>query len=147
MKGAGRRGQSRAAEPSDPPTKAATRPSTVPEAVYGPGDVSGGSSQMSTEMMDELSKPIKAVEEKWKLLPHFLRMRGLMRQHIDSFNYFINTEMKQIVAARSNVEVTSDSDPKFYLRYTNVYVGEPSLEEEAFVTSRGWLIFADCFQR
>jgi DNA-directed RNA polymerase III subunit RPC2 len=39
---------------------------------------------------DELVKPIKPVEEKWKLLPHFLRMRGLMRQHIDSFDHFIN---------------------------------------------------------
>ena len=28
----------------------------------------------------ELSKPIKKVEEKWKLLPYFLRLRGLMRQ-------------------------------------------------------------------
>lgn len=25
---------------------------------------------------EELTKPIKTVEEKWKLLPHFLKMRG-----------------------------------------------------------------------
>lgn len=33
--------------------------------------------------IDELTKPIKAVEEKWKLLPHFLRMRGnlIIRNH------------------------------------------------------------------
>jgi DNA-directed RNA polymerase III subunit RPC2 len=87
--------------------------------------------------INELTKPIKAVEEKWKLLPHFLRMRGLMRQHIDSFNYFINVDIKQIVAARSNCEVRSEADPKFFLRYTDIYVGEPNLEEEAFVTSNG----------
>ena len=40
--------------------------------------------------MDELMKPVKAVEEKWKMIPHFLRMRGLMRQHIDSYNHLIN---------------------------------------------------------
>ena len=85
--------------------------------------------------VDELTKPIKAVEEKWKLLPHFLRLRGLMRQHIDSFNHFINFDMKQIVAARSNQEVRSEADPKFFLRYTDIYVGEPNLEEEAFVTT------------
>ena len=85
--------------------------------------------------MDDLTKPIGAVEEKWKLLPHFLRMRGLMRQHIDSFNHFINVDIKQIVAAKSNHEVRSEADPKFYLRYTDIYVGEPNLEEEAFVTS------------
>ena len=87
------------------------------------------------ESMDELLKPIKTVEEKWKLLPHFLRLRGLMRQHIDSFNHFIRVEIKNVVAAKSNFEVTSDADPKFYLRYTDIYIGEPSVEEEAFVTS------------
>jgi len=30
--------------------------------------------------ISELSKPVKKVEEKWKLLPYFLRLRGLMRQ-------------------------------------------------------------------
>jgi len=89
------------------------------------------------ETMDELSKPIKSVEEKWKLLPHFLRMRGLMRQHIDSFNNFLKVEIKNIVAARSNHEVRSDADPKFYLRYTDIYVGEPNVEEESFVTTNG----------
>eukprot|EP01041_Mallomonas_annulata_P009010 gene9010-18650_t len=87
------------------------------------------------DTLDELVKPIKAVEEKWKLLPHFLRMRGLMRQHIDSFDNFLNVEIKNIVAARSNQEVRSDADPKFFLRYTDIYVGEPNVEEESFVTS------------
>lgn len=84
-----------------------------------------------------LSRPIKNVEEKWKLLPHFLRMRGLMRQHIDSFDHFINIEIKKIVAARSNCEVRSEADPKFFLRYTDIYVGEPNIEEESFVTTNG----------
>lgn len=89
------------------------------------------------EELDELTKPVKAIEEKWKLLPHFLRMRGLMRQHIDSFDDFINVEIKNIVAARSNFEVRSEADPKFFLRYTDIYVGEPNVEEESFVTSNG----------
>jgi hypothetical protein len=37
--------------------------------------------------IDDLTKPIGKVEEKWKLLPHFLRMRGLMRQHIGIYLY------------------------------------------------------------
>ncbi|KAJ1423739.1 hypothetical protein B484DRAFT_398539 [Ochromonadaceae sp. CCMP2298] len=90
---------------------------------------------LDKETLDYLSKPIKNVEEKWKLLPHFLRMRGLMRQHIDSFNHFVNVDIKQIVGARSNQEIRSDADPKFFLRYTDIYVGEPNLEEEAFVTT------------
>jgi len=84
--------------------------------------------------LDDLTAPIKDVEEKWKLLPHFLRMRGLMRQLIDSFNHFINVDIKQIVAARSNFEVRSEADPRFFLRYTDIYVGEPSLDEDSFNT-------------
>jgi DNA-directed RNA polymerase III subunit RPC2 len=85
--------------------------------------------------MNDLTKPIKEVEEKWKLLPYFLQMRGLMRQHIDSFDHFTNVDMKEIVAAKSNHEVTSEADPKFFLQYTDIYIGEPNLHEESFVTT------------
>jgi DNA-directed RNA polymerase III subunit RPC2 len=30
-----------------------------------------------------LTKPVGTVEDKWKLLPAFLKTRGLVRQHID----------------------------------------------------------------
>ena len=42
----------------------------------------------------EVNKSIQKVEDKWKLVPAFLRLRGLVKQHIDSFNYFINVDMK-----------------------------------------------------
>lgn len=87
--------------------------------------------------IDEACKSVKRVEDKWKLLPHFLRMRGLMRQHIDSFNHFLDVEIKEIVAAKSNQEIRSEADPKFFLKYTDIYVGEPSIEEESFITSNG----------
>ena len=93
------------------------------------------------EELKELLKPVNTVEEKWKLLPHFLRMRGLMRQHIDSFNNFLNVEIKSIVFARSNREVRSDADPKFFLRYTDIWVGEPSVDEGNHeFTSQGIII-------
>ena len=80
--------------------------------------------------IDDLTKPIKRVEEKWKLLPHFLRMRGLMRQHIDSFNHFINTDLKQIIQAKSNNEIRTENDENFVMRYTNIYVDAPSDDTE-----------------
>ena len=52
-----------------------------------------------------------------------------MKQHIDSFNYFVNTEIEQIVKAKSNVRITSDSDAEWYVQYTAVRVGEPQFEE------------------
>ena len=41
-------------------------------------------------------------------------MRGLVKQHLDSFNYFVNTEIKKIV--RANDRIVSSVDPTIYLR-------------------------------
>ncbi|XP_071851460.1 DNA-directed RNA polymerase III subunit RPC2-like isoform X8 [Apostichopus japonicus] len=75
---------------------------------------------------------LTALVDKWKLLPAFLKVRGLVRQHIDSFNYFINVEIKKIMKA--NERVTSDADPNFYLKYMNIYVGSPDVEEGFNIT-------------
>lgn len=63
---------------------------------------------------DDILKPVKEIEEKWKLVPAFLKIKGLVKQHIDSFNYFINVEIKKIVDA--NNKVTCDADPLFYIK-------------------------------
>ncbi|CAD1478998.1 unnamed protein product, partial [Heterotrigona itama] len=70
--------------------------------------------------------------DKWKLVPAFLKGRGLVKQHIDSFNYFINVEIKKIVKA--NEKVLSDADPLFYIKYLNIHVGIPDVEEGFNVT-------------
>lgn len=61
-----------------------------------------------------LTAPIPTIEDKFKLLPAFLRIRGLVKQHIESFNYLINHDIRKIVAA--NERVTCDVDPNFYLK-------------------------------
>uniref|UniRef100_A0A0K2TQW0 DNA-directed RNA polymerase subunit beta n=1 Tax=Lepeophtheirus salmonis TaxID=72036 RepID=A0A0K2TQW0_LEPSM len=84
----------------------------------------------STERMDwdpSLRKPIKSIDEKWKLVPAYLQVRGLVRQHVDSFNYFLNKDIKSIV--KSNEKVISSADPMFYLKYLDVRVGTPDVEE------------------
>lgn len=80
----------------------------------------------------KLGAPIKTVEEKWKLLPAFLKVKGLVKQHIDSFNYFINVEIKNIMKA--NEKITCDADPNFYMKYLNIYVGMPDVEEGYNIT-------------
>nr|QBH67447.1 DNA-directed RNA polymerase subunit beta [Ustilago esculenta] len=70
-----------------------------------------------------LVDPIKAVEDKWELVPAFLQVKGLVKQHIDSYNYFVDHDLKNII--RANEKITSDIDPKFYLKYTDITVGEP----------------------
>ncbi|TVY24573.1 DNA-directed RNA polymerase III subunit [Lachnellula hyalina] len=74
-----------------------------------------------------LTDPINTAEDKWNLLPAFLKVKGLVKQHIDSFNFFIEQEIKEIV--RANRRVTSDVDASFFLEsvfpYTDIRVGEP----------------------
>ena len=61
-----------------------------------------------------LTDPIDTAKDKWNLLPAFLKVKGLIKQHINSFNYFVEVELKKIVQANSTV--TSDVDAKFLLQ-------------------------------
>ncbi|CUA70973.1 DNA-directed RNA polymerase III subunit C2 [Rhizoctonia solani] len=77
-----------------------------------------------------LMDPIKNVEDKWLLLPAFLKVKGLVKQHIDSFNYFVDVDLANILKA--NNKVLSDVDPKFWLKYTGIHVGMPSRNDDSF---------------
>lgn len=46
-----------------------------------------------------------------------------MKQHIDSFDYFVNHEIKDIVKAQGRMN--SDVDSGFWLEYTDIHIGEP----------------------
>jgi len=63
-------------------------------------------------------------QDKWQLLPAFLKVKGLVKQHIDSYNYFIHHDIKHIL--RANEEVVSDVDHNTFIKYTNIYVCRPS---------------------
>lgn len=56
----------------------------------------------------------------------------MVKQHIDSFNYFINVDIKKIM--RANEKITTDADPVWYLKYLNIYVGSPDVEESFNIT-------------
>ncbi|KAJ3188107.1 DNA-directed RNA polymerase III core subunit ret1 [Irineochytrium annulatum] len=62
-----------------------------------------------------LADPINAAEDKWRLVPAFLQTKGLVKQHLDSFNYFVETDLQKIVEA--NQRVTSNVDQNFWLEY------------------------------
>ncbi|XP_062182949.1 uncharacterized protein LOC133887062 isoform X2 [Phragmites australis] len=55
--------------------------------------------------------------------PH---VRGLVKEHIASFNYFINKGIKNIVQANNRIEARND--PSIYLRYLDVHLGTPSVQ-------------------
>jgi DNA-directed RNA polymerase III subunit RPC2 len=50
-----------------------------------------------------LTDPIDTQKDKWNLLPAFLKVKGLVKQHIDSFNFFIEHELRNIVRANRKV--------------------------------------------
>lgn len=79
-------------------------------------DLEGSLAQQLGESKKKLTQPIKALKDKYELLPAFLKVRGLVKQHIDSFNYFINHEIKEIVKAKGNQKVVSKTDPNVYLK-------------------------------
>lgn len=53
----------------------------------------------------QLGDPVKAIEDKWMLLPAFLQIKGLVKQHIDSFNYFVDVDLRNIIRANERVTV------------------------------------------
>ncbi|KIW92512.1 uncharacterized protein Z519_06359 [Cladophialophora bantiana CBS 173.52] len=75
-----------------------------------------------------LTDPIDTARDKWNLLPAFLKVKGLVKQHVDSFNHFVDVELKKIIDAEPII--TSDIDPNFYVKYENIYIGKPCRQEE-----------------
>ncbi|KAF5764572.1 putative DNA-directed RNA polymerase [Helianthus annuus] len=68
-----------------------------------------------------LAAPVKSPVDKFQLIPEVWKARGL---HLESFNYFVTTDIKKIV--RANSLVTSEYNPEIYLRYKDVRIGRPS---------------------
>ncbi|KAJ3124575.1 DNA-directed RNA polymerase III core subunit ret1 [Physocladia obscura] len=82
----------------------------------------------------QLADPVNSLEDKWRLVPAFLQTKGLVKQHIDSFNYFIQTDLQKIIDA--NRKVTSDQDPHFWLTFKKIYVGSPQTHDTKSNLSR-----------
>ncbi|XP_065867550.1 DNA-directed RNA polymerase III subunit 2 [Euphorbia lathyris] len=82
---------------------------------------------MGQQFMDKqnLTAPIKSAVDKFQLIPEFLKVRGLVKQHLDSFNYFVNIGIKKIV--RANDRIVSTVDPGIYLRFKDIRIGTPSV--------------------
>lgn len=72
----------------------------------------------------KLTDEVNTADDKWNLLPAFLKVKGLVKQHLDSFNYFVDVDLKKIIKA--NQLILSDVDPEFYLKYVDIRVGQRS---------------------
>ena len=72
----------------------------------------------------DLDAPVDTARDKWNLLPAFLKVKGLVKQHIDSFNHLVEVELQKIIDAEP--PILSDIDPAFYVKYEKIYVGDPN---------------------
>ncbi|OXV11421.1 hypothetical protein Egran_00819 [Elaphomyces granulatus] len=75
-----------------------------------------------------LTDPIDTARDKWNLLPAFLKVKGLVKQHIDSYNYFVEVQLKKIMEANSTIR--SEADSKFYIKFTDIRVTTPRRADE-----------------
>ena len=57
-------------------------------------------------------------------------MRGLVKQHIDSFNYFLNVDMKNIVNANSVITSDNPNFQDFYIKFNDIKVWKPMMFED-----------------
>lgn len=71
-------------------------------------------------------------DQNYELIKLFLKDKSLVRQHIESFNYFIEHDIKSIMSANNIVD--SDIDHTFYLKYLDIRVGAPSVTENMIET-------------
>ncbi|KAF5658343.1 DNA-directed RNA polymerase III subunit RPC2, partial [Fusarium denticulatum] len=75
----------------------------------------------------KLTDPISTKEDKFQLLPAFLKVKGLVKQHIDSYNFFVEQEIKDIV--RANRTIRSEVDSNFWLEFTDIRVDSPRRQD------------------
>jgi|JI61114C2RNA_FD_contig_21_15044662_length_686_multi_4_in_0_out_0_1 DNA-directed RNA polymerase III subunit RPC2 len=66
------------------------------------------------------------MRDKNRLIGSMKRLKGFAKQHIDSFNEFIQVRLQEIITSKLNYRVLAEADPDFFLEYESITVGKPS---------------------
>jgi len=90
--------------------------------------------EQRTSYRDSGLEEAPSMSDKWRLVDLFLEYKGLVTQHIASYNHFVTEGLKEIMSAASNVEIRSESDPKWFLRYESISIGTPCKREDMCTT-------------
>ncbi|CAI8607434.1 unnamed protein product [Vicia faba] len=67
---------------------------------------------------------MEPVREEISLVSEFLKDRGISKPHLDSFNQFVNVDLKKIVEDNGSIRLSKDN--RFFLRILNARVGAPT---------------------
>ena len=65
-------------------------------------------------------------EDRWALMEAFIKEKGLVRQHLDSYNAFVTSWIKEIVREIGRIET---SQPGVYIEILDIKIGEPQFRE------------------
>jgi DNA-directed RNA polymerase subunit B len=65
-------------------------------------------------------------EDRWAVMKSFFLSKGLVRQHLDSYNHFVERRIQQIVSDVGKIE---PDIPNYYVRLGRVEIQNPSVRE------------------
>ena len=71
-------------------------------------------------------------EDRWALVEAFIREKGLVRQHLDSYNDFVERKLQEIIDEQSVIETDI---PGLYIKLGKIEVGRPIVREADGSTS------------
>lgn len=75
-------------------------------------------------------------DEKWIILNSMFNELGLVRQHLESYNFFIRHGLQQVVDEEKLIE--PDDPNGMYVELENITLGEPEIKEADGSTSAIW---------
>jgi hypothetical protein len=73
-----------------------------------------------------VANPLAEPSIKNKLIRSLYGLQGFAKQHIDSFDEFVNFRIAEIITSKLNRRVISDSVSTFWMEYTGIKVSLPT---------------------
>jgi len=69
-------------------------------------------------------------EQTWKIIGNFFKKNGLVHQQIESFNYYINRGIQEVIDKEADIEVDAPNGGKYKVSFGNIYVTPPAVVED-----------------
>ena len=74
----------------------------------------------------------RRIDEKqtWEIIENFFKQNGLVHQQIDSFNYYINHGIQDVIDEEADIEVEAPKGGKYRVHFGTVYIPPPGVVED-----------------
>jgi DNA-directed RNA polymerase subunit B len=84
----------------------------------------------------EDTPPLFSADDKWTILNAMFSELGLVRQHLDSYNIFVEQGLKAVIEEES--EIRPEDSEAMYVKLKDIRVGEPEIKEANGSTTQIW---------